>query len=43
MNDNPVWKTILSIAVCLFAIIRIAITCSNNSKDLPIPIQAIRM
>lgn len=32
MNDNPVWKTILSIAVCLFAVIRLAITCSNNSK-----------
>lgn len=32
MNERPVWKTILSIAVCLFAVIRLAITCSKTSN-----------
>lgn len=31
MNDKPVWKTILSVAVCLLAVIRLAITCSKSS------------
>ena len=32
MNERPVWKTILSVAVCLFAVIRLAITCSKTSN-----------
>ncbi|MPS65996.1 MAG: hypothetical protein DI622_11135 [Chryseobacterium sp.] len=32
MNEKPVWKTILSVAVCLFAVIRLAITCSKTSN-----------
>jgi hypothetical protein len=32
MNERPVWKTILSVAVCLLAVIRLAITCSRTSN-----------
>ncbi|WP_262151895.1 hypothetical protein [Chryseobacterium foetidum] len=33
MNDNSsVWKTILTVALCLISIIRIAMTCNKTSK-----------
>lgn len=32
MNNSSPWRTVLSVAVCLFAIIRLAITCSNSSR-----------
>lgn len=33
MDDKPVWKTILSVGLALFAIIRLAMTCSNMSGN----------
>lgn len=33
MDNRPVWKTVLSVAVCLIAVIRLAITCSKSSRS----------
>lgn len=33
MQERQVWKTILSVVICLFAIIRLAITCSKSSNN----------
>lgn len=33
MDNRPVWKTFLGIALCLFAVIRLAVTCSKSSRS----------
>ncbi|MCU7613228.1 hypothetical protein N0B16_02165 [Chryseobacterium sp. GMJ5] len=33
MDNKPIWRTILSVGLCLFAVVRLVMTCSKSSRN----------